>query len=62
MLSTWIMDFLLILGLYGTDLPPVTDAAHVDYNGDGSIDLNDLLDHLNLYPSATDFNDNSTMK
>lgn len=50
--ATWLMDFLLILGLYGTTLPPKSAALHLDYNGDGVIDIHDLLDHLTNKPQA----------
>lgn len=46
------MDFLLLLGLYGTTLPPKSSGLHLDYNGDGVIDLHDLLEHLTNKPQT----------
>ena len=51
--STWLMDFLLILALYGTVLPKGSSALHLDYNGDGTIDIHDLLDHLTFKPQQS---------
>lgn len=47
------MDFLLILALYGTVLPKGSSALHLDYNGDGTIDIHDLLDHLTFKPQQS---------
>ena len=44
------MDFLVILGLYGTQLPATSTAHHLDYNSDGTIDIEDLMEHLRLRP------------
>lgn len=52
--ATWLMDFLLILGLYGTILPKDSAALHLDYNGDGVIDVHDLMDHLTNKPQLID--------
>ena len=52
--ATWLMDFLLILGLYGTVLPADSAALHLDYNGDGVIDVHDLMDHLTNKPQVID--------
>ena len=58
--AVWLMDFLLILGLYGTILPPDSAAHHVDYNQDGVIDVHDLMDHLQNKPQVTDFKETNT--
>jgi len=59
--STWLMDFLLILSLYGTILPKNSTALHMDYNANGVIDIYDLLDHLLNKPqleATTSFQEN----
>ena len=57
----WIMGFLALLALYGSALPPDSTGHYLDYNGDGVIDLYDLMEHLTLRPQAientTDFTD-----
>ena len=58
---SWIMGFLALLALYGSTLPPDSTGYYLDYNGDGVIDLQDLLEHLTLKPqiteTTTDFTD-----
>ena len=53
--------FLALLALYGSVLPPDSTGHYLDYNGDGVIDLYDLMEHLTLRPQAientTDFTD-----
>ena len=55
------MDFLVLLALYGTELPPNSTAYYIDYNSDGIIDLYDLMEHLTNRPqiigTTTDFTD-----
>ena len=55
------MGFLALLALYGSTLPPDSTGYYLDYNGDGVIDLQDLLEHLTLKPqitgTTTDFTD-----
>ena len=58
---SWIMGFLALLALYGSVLPPDSTGHYLDYNGDGVIDLYDLMEHLTKRPQAientTDFTD-----
>ena len=55
------MGFLALLALYGSVLPPDSTGHYLDYNGDGVIDLYDLMEHLTKRPQAientTDFTD-----
>ncbi len=57
----WIMGFLALLALYGSVLPPDSTGHYLDYNGDGVIDLYDLMEHLTKRPqvieNTTDFTD-----
>jgi hypothetical protein len=57
----WIMGFLVLLALYGSVLPPDSTGHYLDYNGDGVIDLYDLMEHLTKRPqvieNTTDFTD-----
>ena len=57
----WIMGFLVLLALYGSVLPPDSTGHYLDYNGDGIIDLYDLMEHLTKRPqvieNTTDFTD-----
>ena len=57
----WIMGFLVLLALYGSVLPPDSTGHYLDYNGDGGIDLYDLMEHLTKRPqvieNTTDFTD-----
>ncbi len=48
------MGFLALLALYGSVLPPDSTGHYLDYNGDGVIDLQDLLEHLTLKPQITE--------
>jgi len=45
-ITVWIMDFMLLLACYGSELPPNSSCHRVDYNQDGVINLSDLMDHL----------------
>jgi hypothetical protein len=47
------MGFLALLALYGSVLSPDSTGHYLDYNGDGVIDLHDLLDHLTYKPQMT---------
>jgi hypothetical protein len=51
--ASWTMGFLALLALYGSVLPPDSTGHYLDYNGDGVIDLQDLLDHLTYKPQMT---------
>ena len=57
----WIMGFLVLLALYGSVLPPDSTGHYLDYNGDGVIDLYDLMEYLTKRPqvieNTTDFTD-----
>jgi len=53
--SNWIMDFLLMLAAYGTPLTPGSDASEFDFNGNGQIDVFDIMDMLAMQPSANEF-------
>lgn len=50
MWSNYIMNLLLLLTAYGTEISPDSDAAEFDYNGNGVIDMHDFLYHLSLQP------------
>ena len=47
-LSTWIMNFLLMLSAFGNPLSPSDDAWEFDFNGNGFIDIFDIMDMLAL--------------
>ena len=51
--SNWIMNFLLMLSAYGIELSPDSDAAEFDFNGNGQIDMQDLLTMLSIQPETT---------
>jgi hypothetical protein len=51
--SNWIMNFLLMLSAYGIELSPNSDAAEFDFNGNGRIDMQDLLTMLSMQPTTT---------
>jgi hypothetical protein len=53
--ATWIMNFLLVLAAYGTELTPGSDVAPFDINGNGVIDIEDLLDILVNHPQVEGF-------
>lgn len=40
------MDFLLMLQAYGTELTPGSQASFFDFNGNGIIDVMDILEML----------------
>jgi hypothetical protein len=52
--ANWIMDFLLILGAYGTTLTPGSHASEFDFNGNGQIDMQDILTFLSYQPPLPD--------
>jgi len=54
-LSNWIMNFLLMLSAYGIELSPNSDAAEFDFNGNGQIDMQDLITMLSIQPSVDEF-------
>ena len=51
--SNWIMNFLLMLSAYGIELSPDSDAAEFDFNGNGQIDMQDLITMLSMQPTTT---------
>ena len=53
--ATWIMNFLLVLAAYGMELSPESDVAPFDTNGNGIIDIEDLLDILSTRPQEEEF-------
>jgi len=46
------MNLLLLLTAYGNTIDPNSDAAAFDYNGNGVIDVSDLIVHLNQQPQS----------
>ena len=52
MLSNWIMNFLLMLAAFGNPLSPSDDAWEFDFNGNGSIDVQDIMTMLSSQPSS----------
>ena len=54
-LSTWLMNFLLMLAAYNNPLSPNDDVWEFDFNGNGFIDSSDIMDMLSMQPSANKF-------
>ena len=54
-LSNWIMNFLLMLSAFGNPLSPSDDAWEFDFNGNGQIDIFDIMDMLSMKPSVGEF-------
>ena len=54
-LSNWIMNFLLMLSAFGNPLSPSDDAYEFDFNGNGFIDIFDIMDMLSMQPSVDEF-------
>ena len=54
-LSSWIMNFLLMVAAYGSPLTPQDDAWEFDFNGNGFIDYNDILEMLSMQPTVEEF-------
>ena len=54
-LSNWIMNFLLMLSAFGNPLSPNDDAWEFDFNGNGFIDIFDIMDMLSMQPSVNEF-------
>ena len=54
-LSNWIMNFLLMLSAFGNPLFPSDDAWEFDFNGNGFIDIFDIMDMLSMQPSVDEF-------
>ena len=54
-LSSWIMNFLLMVAAYGSPLTPQDDAWEFDFNGNGFIDYNDILEMLSMQPTVGEF-------
>ena len=44
-----------MLAAYGTPLTPGSDASEFDFNGNGHIDVFDIMDMLSMQPSANEF-------
>ena len=53
--ATWIMNFLLVLAAYGTELPPESDVAPFYINGNGIIYIEYLLNILSTRPQVEEF-------
>jgi len=51
--SNWIMNFILMLSAFGIELSPNSDAAEFDFNGNGQIDMQDLMTMLSMQPTTT---------
>tara|TARA_R110001599_G_scaffold259769_1_gene460223 strand:+ start:142 stop:309 length:168 start_codon:yes stop_codon:yes gene_type:complete len=45
------MNFLLMLSAFGNPLSPGDDAWEFDFNGNGQIDVFDIMDMLAMKPS-----------
>jgi len=52
MLSNWLMNFLLMLSAFGITLTPGSDASEFDFNGNGVIDIFDIMNMLSMQPSV----------
>lgn len=50
MWSDFIMDFLLFLVNYGCEVDPMSQAGQFDFDGNGMLDMSDLLVMLNNQP------------
>jgi len=55
MLSTWLMNFLLMLSAYGNPLSPSDDAWEFDFNNNSQIDVYDIMDMLSMKPVVKEF-------
>jgi len=55
MLSTWLMNFLLMLSAFGNPLSPGDDAWEFDFNNNGQIDVYDIMDMLSMKPVVEEF-------
>ena len=55
MLSTWLMNFLLMLSAFGLPLSSSDDASEFDFNGNGQIDYSDILEMLAMQPVYEEF-------
>ena len=51
-LSNWIMNFLLMLSALGNPLSPSDDTWEFDFNGNGFIDIFDIMDMLSMQASV----------
>ena len=54
-LSTWLMNFLLMLAAYNNPLSPSDDVWEFDFNGNGLIDISDIMNMLSMQPSVDEF-------
>ena len=54
-LSSWIMNFLLMVSAFGIPLTPDDSAWEFDFNGNGFIDYNDILEMLAMQPVYEEF-------
>ena len=48
------MNFLLMLSALGNPLSPSDDAWEFDFNGNGFIDIFDMMDMLSMQPSVNE--------
>ena len=53
--STWLMNFLLMVAAYGLPLTPQDDAWEFDFNNNGFIDYSDILEMLSMQPTTKEF-------
>lgn len=53
-LGSWIMNFLLMVAAYGLPLTLQDDASEFDFNGNGQIDIFDIMDMLAMQPSPNE--------
>ena len=49
------MNFLLMVASYGLPLTSQDDAWEFDFNGNGFIDYNDILEMLSMQPIVEEF-------
>ena len=61
MLSSWIMNFLLMLSSFGNPLSPSDDAWEFDFNGNGSIDVRDIMTMLSLQPPSNEVGETTNL-
>ena len=52
--TNFIMGLLLLLMGYGLEVTEGTDLYLMDYNGNGVIDIDDILEHLSFQPNYSE--------
>ena len=52
--TNFIMGLLLLLMGYGLEVTEGTDLYLMDYNGNGVIDVDDILEHLSFQPNYSE--------